>query len=48
MCIRDRGQGDGLFMQVARQGLIFDTLTEIAADGTLRGELATAWQGSED
>lgn len=40
--------GDGLFMQVARQGLVFDTLTEIAADGTLRGELATAWQGSED
>ncbi len=40
--------GDGLFMQVARQGLLFDTLTEIAADGTLRGELATAWQGSED
>ncbi|HCT34510.1 MAG TPA: peptide ABC transporter substrate-binding protein, partial [Sulfitobacter sp.] len=31
-----------------RQGLIFDTLTEIAADGTLRGELATAWQGSAD
>lgn len=42
------GQGEGLFMQVARQGLIFDTLTEIAADGTLRGELATAWQGSAD
>lgn len=36
--------GDGLFMQVARQGLIFETLTEIAADGTLRGELATGWQ----
>lgn len=41
-------QGDGLFMQVARQGLIFDTLTEVAADGTLRGELATGWQGSPD
>ncbi len=41
-------QGSGLFMQVARQGLIFDTLTEIAADGTLRGELATDWQGSVD
>ena len=40
-------QGDGLFMQVARQGLVFDTLTEIAADGTLRGELATDWEGSE-
>ncbi|KIN62783.1 ABC transporter, substrate-binding protein [Sulfitobacter noctilucicola] len=36
-------RGDGLFMQVARQGLVFDTLTEIAADGTLRGELATGW-----
>ena len=31
-------------MQVARQGLVFDTLTERAADGTLHGELATAWQ----
>lgn len=40
-------QGDGLFMQIARQGLIFDTLTEIAADGTLRGELATDWQSSD-
>ena len=41
-------RGDGLFMQVARQGLVFDTLTEIAADGTLRGELATGWTPSED
>ncbi len=41
-------RGDGLFMQVARQGLIFDTLTEIAADGTLRPELATAWMPSSD
>lgn len=40
--------GDGLFMQVARQGLVFDTLTEVAADGTLRGELATGWTSSED
>jgi peptide/nickel transport system substrate-binding protein len=40
--------GDGLFMKVARQGLIYDTLTEVAADGTLRGELATDWQGSDD
>lgn len=40
--------GDGLFMQVARQGLVFDTLTEIAADGTLRGELATGWTPSSD
>lgn len=42
------GAGDGLFMQVARQGLIFDTLTEVASDGTLRGELATGWHGSAD
>lgn len=41
-------QGDGLFMQVARQGLVFETLTEIAADGTLRGELATGWTSSAD
>lgn len=41
-------RGDGLFMQVARQGVVFDTLTEIAADGTLRGELATAWTSSVD
>ena len=40
--------GQGLFMQVARQGLVFDTLTEVAADGTLRGELASGWTSSED
>jgi peptide/nickel transport system substrate-binding protein len=34
----------GTFMSVAGAGLVFDTLTEIAADGTLRGELATDWQ----
>lgn len=41
-------QGDGLFMQVARQGVVFDTLTEIGADGTLRGELAVGWTSSAD
>jgi len=41
-------KGDGLFMQVARQGLVFDTLTEVAADGTLRPELALQWRASED
>jgi ABC-type transport system substrate-binding protein len=41
-------RGDGLFMQIARQGLAFDTLTERAADGVLRGELATAWQSQQD
>jgi peptide/nickel transport system substrate-binding protein len=40
--------GEGLFMQIARQGLVFDTLTEVAADGTLRPELATGWLASED
>lgn len=29
-------------------GAVFDTLTEIAPDGALRPELATAWQGSAD
>lgn len=36
----------GLFMQMAMVGAAFETLTEIAADGTLRGELARTWQGS--
>ena len=40
--------GDGLFMQVARLGLVYETLTEIAADGTLRGELATGWRSAND
>lgn len=44
----DGRQDHGLFMQVAMVGAVFDTLTEVAADGTLRGELATAWNGSPD
>lgn len=44
----DVTQDHGLFMQVAMIGTIFDTLTEVAADGTLRGELATGWQGNAD
>lgn len=39
----DALQPHGLFMQVAMAGAVFDTLTEIAADGTLRGELAVSW-----
>jgi MarR-like DNA-binding transcriptional regulator SgrR of sgrS sRNA len=39
--------GDGLFMQVARQGLVFDALTEVAADGTLRAELAADWHSAD-
>ncbi|NOC85411.1 ABC transporter substrate-binding protein [Ruegeria sp. HKCCD6428] len=34
---------DDSLEQVAR-GAVFDTMTEIAPDGTLRGELATGWQ----
>jgi peptide/nickel transport system substrate-binding protein len=41
-------RGQGLFMQIARLGLVFETLTEVAADGTLRPELATGWTRSED
>lgn len=41
-------RGNGLFMQIARQGIVFDTLTEVAADGTLRGELASDWTSSDD
>lgn len=44
----DWTKGDGLFMQVAKVGLIYETLTEVAADGTLRGELATDWTSSSD
>ncbi len=40
--------GDGLFMQVARQGLVYEALTEVAANGTLRGELASAWKSTPD
>ena len=41
-------KGDGLFMQVARQGMVFDSLTEVAADGTLRAELATSWRAQDE
>ncbi|WP_299735944.1 ABC transporter substrate-binding protein [uncultured Roseobacter sp.] len=44
----DTRDQQGLFMQVATVGAAFETLTEVAADGTLRGELATQWQGSAD
>ncbi|QUJ76216.1 peptide ABC transporter substrate-binding protein [Sulfitobacter albidus] len=40
-------QGEGLFMRLARVGLIYETLTEIAADGTLRPDLATAWRSAD-
>ncbi|WP_170351912.1 MULTISPECIES: ABC transporter substrate-binding protein [Ruegeria] len=38
---------DDSLEQVAR-GAVFDTLTEIAPDGTLRGELATGWHTDAD
>lgn len=37
----------GLFMLAAAQGAVFDGLTEIAADGTLRGELAQSWESHD-
>jgi ABC-type transport system substrate-binding protein len=42
----DGRQSSGHFLQVAMVGTIFETLTEVAADGTLRGELATAWRSN--
>lgn len=44
----DARKGFGLFMAAAGQGAVFDCLTEVAADGTLRGELATGWEASRD
>ncbi|MBV0913556.1 ABC transporter substrate-binding protein [Anianabacter salinae] len=44
----DTRQTPDLFMLVAGIGMVFDTLTEVAADGTLKGELATGWQASAD
>lgn len=41
------GREDGGLMRVAR-GAVFDTLTEIAPDGVLRGELASQWRGNAD
>ncbi len=38
---------DDSLEQLAR-GAVFDTLTEIAPDGTLRGELATGWHTDAD
>ncbi len=44
----DMRRSKGLFMKVAAVGAVFDTLTEVAADGTLRGELALRWQSDSD
>ncbi|MHC8508359.1 MAG: ABC transporter substrate-binding protein [Rhodospirillales bacterium] len=37
-----------IFMQMTGQGTVFDSLTEVAADGSLRGELAESWEASKD
>jgi len=37
-----------IFMIAAAQGSVFDSLTEIAADGSLKGELAESWEASSD
>lgn len=44
----DARKGFGLFMAAAGQGAVFDCLTEVGADGALRGELATGWEASRD
>jgi peptide/nickel transport system substrate-binding protein len=37
-----------VFIISAAQGAVFDSLTEVAADGSLVGELATDWEASSD
>ncbi|MBO9399339.1 ABC transporter substrate-binding protein [Shimia sp. R9_3] len=44
----DARDHDSLFMMAAAHGAVFDCLTEIAADGALKGELAESWSASED
>lgn len=39
---------DGGMLEQAARGAIYDTLTEIAPDGLLRGELATGWHSTDD
>ena len=39
----DMRQMPGLFMLAAASGAVLECLTEVSADGGLRGELATAW-----
>ncbi|MFT4700165.1 MAG: peptide/nickel transport system substrate-binding protein, partial [Yoonia sp.] len=36
-----------IFMIAAAQGSVFDALTEVAADGSLKGELAESWESSD-
>src|SRR6056297_3607984 len=37
-----------LYMIASAQGAVFDSLTEVAADGSLKGELAESWEASAD
>ena len=37
-----------IYMIASAQGTVFDSLTEVAADGSLVGELATSWEASAD
>ena len=36
-----------LFMIASAQGAVFDSLTEVAADGSLKGELAESWESTD-
>ena len=37
-----------IFMIASAHGTVFDCLTEVAADGSLKGELAESWEASAD
>jgi peptide/nickel transport system substrate-binding protein len=37
-----------LYMIASAQGAVFDSLTEVGADGSLKGELAESWEASAD
>ncbi|MGG7645304.1 ABC transporter substrate-binding protein [Rhodovulum sp. YNF3179] len=37
-----------IFMQASGHGAVFDNLTEVAADGSLVGELAESWEATPD
>lgn len=43
----DPRDGFGLFMMVAAQGAVFETLTEVSGDGALRGEALDSWHASD-
>lgn len=43
----DPRAGQGSFMRVALAGAVYETLTEIRANGELTGELATSWEPSQ-